>query len=84
MKPFPTGMRHAEVPQTRSAGGDGHREIECEEALAALGFASDDADGLLRPQSCDEPALLIGTGGELPGRFHRQYIHRLRPATALT
>jgi len=48
--------RDGKVSQARRAGGDGYGHIEYEEALAALGLASNDADGLVGPQALDEPA----------------------------
>ena len=50
-------MRHREVPQTRRTGGDRDGQIQSEEALAALWFRADDADGLFGPQPGDQPAL---------------------------
>ncbi len=41
--------RHGEAAQARDAGSDRDGEVECEERLAALGLAADDADGLLAP-----------------------------------
>ena len=57
--------------------------IEGEEGFAALGFAADDADGFLRPQPLDEPALLLGAIGEAPGRLDRKLGHRRRRIAAL-
>ena len=80
---YPTRLRHGEVAQARGAGGDRDGELEGEEALAALGLAADDADGLLGPQPGDEPALLVGLRREPPGRLDRQRVvaHRRRAAT---
>ena len=61
------GAADREAAQAGDAGGDGDREIEGEEGFAALGLAADDADGFLRPQPIDEPALLFWTIGEAPG-----------------
>ena len=72
---------HGELTQTRRAGSHRHSQLEREEGLAAFGLPADDADGLFRPQSCDEPTLLIRASGQLPGQLHRQRAHRLRPAT---
>jgi hypothetical protein len=62
------GTAHCEAAQAGDAGSDGNGQIEGEEGFAALGFAADDADGFLRPQPIDEPALLLGAIGEAPGR----------------
>src|SRR5208337_1184968 len=54
------GDPHTGGAQAGRAGGDRDGEVESQERLAALGLAADDADGLLRPQPGDEPAMLIG------------------------
>jgi hypothetical protein len=54
------GLGRREVAQAGGAGGDGEGEVQGEEGLAALGFATDDAHGLLGPESVDEPAALRG------------------------
>jgi hypothetical protein len=50
-----------ELTQARRAGGDADGQVEGEEAFAALGFAPDDADGLVAPEALDQP------GGEAAG-----------------
>ena len=60
----PAGTRHREPAQARQARCDGNREIECQERLAALGLATDDADGLIGPEPGDQPSMLLGALGE--------------------
>ena len=62
----PTGTRYREPAQARRSRGDGDGLIEGEERLAALGFAADDADSLLGPQTCDQPSALLGAFGQTP------------------
>lgn len=47
-----------EAAQAGGAGGDGDGEIEGEERFTALGFTTDDADGLGTPQALDQPRRL--------------------------
>ena len=42
-------MGDGKVSKTRRAGSDGDGHIEDEEALARLGLAADDPDGLVGP-----------------------------------
>jgi len=77
------GVADREAAQARDAGGDGDRQIEGEEGFAAFGLAADDTDGLFRPQSVDEPALLFGAIGKPPGRLDRKGAHRRRRIAAL-
>ena len=77
------GTADREAAQAGDAGGDGDGQIEGEEGFAAFGFAADDADGLFRPQSVDEPALLFGAIGEPSGRLDRKRAHRRRRIAAL-
>ena len=51
--------------------------------FAALGLAADDADGFLGPQLIDQPAPLLGSLGETPGRLDRKLGHRRRRVAAL-
>lgn len=67
--------RDGKVSQARRAGGDGYSHIEDEEALATLGFASDDADGLVGPEALDEPSGFGRGGVELVSALDRQRIH---------
>jgi len=67
--------RDGKVSQARRAGGDGDGHVEDEEALAALGLASDDADGLVGPEPLDEPACLWRRRVELVSALHWQRIH---------
>jgi hypothetical protein len=67
--------RDGKVSQARRAGGDGDGHIEDEEALATLGFASDDADGLVGPEALDEPSSFGRSGVELVSALDRQRIH---------
>src|SRR4051794_14659275 len=79
----PAVTRDGEAAQARGSGGDSDGQVECEEGFAALWFAADDADGLLRPESVDEPAPLLGRIGETPGRLDRKLGHRRRRMAAL-
>jgi hypothetical protein len=72
----PSGLGHDEAAQAGRAGGDRDGEVESQERLAALGLAADDADGLLRPQPGDEPAMLIGALGQTPGGLDGQHAHQ--------
>src|SRR5271166_1431187 len=65
------------------ARGDGDGQIEGQEGFAAFWLAADDPDGLFRPQSIDEPTLLLGAVGEAPGRLDRKQGHRRRRVAAL-
>src|SRR4249920_396308 len=78
-----TGIGHDEAPQTAGASGDGDSQIEGEERFAAFRLAADDADGLFRPQPLNEPASLLGSLGETPGRLNRKLGHRRRRIAAL-
>ena len=73
-----SGLKHVEAAQAGRAGGDRDGEVESQERLAALGLAADDADGLIRPQPGDEPAMLVGALGQAPGRLDGQHA-RQRP-----
>jgi hypothetical protein len=66
-----TGTRHREAAQARRAGGNRDSQIQGEEGFAALGFPTNDSNGLLGPQSGDEPALLLGAIGETIGLLDR-------------
>ena len=79
----PAGALDGEAAQTGSSGGDGDRQIEGEEGFAALGLATNDADGILGPQLIDQPAPLLGRLGETPGRLNRKLRHRRRRIAAL-
>ncbi len=52
------GLGGRKAPQAGGPRGDGERDIEREEGLAALGLPADDADGLRGPEALDEPAAL--------------------------
>ena len=78
---YPTRTDHGEAAQARRARGDGDGQIQSEEGFAALGFPADYSDGLFRPQTGDQPALLLGTIGETVGLLDGQRAHRRRPAT---
>jgi len=67
--------RDGKVSQARRAGGDGDGHVEDEEALAALGLATDDADGLVSPETLDEPPCFGRRRVELVSALHRQRIH---------
>ncbi len=77
------GAGHGEAAQTGDARGDGDGQIEGEERFAAFGFPADDADGFFRPQSLDEPAVLLGAIGEVVGWLDRKRGHRRWRAVAL-
>ena len=79
----PTGPRDREAAQAGDSGGDGDGQIEGEEGFAALGLAADDADGFIGPQLIDQPAPLVGSFGETPGRLDRKLGHRRRRVAAL-
>ena len=79
----PTGPRDREAAQAGGSGGDGDRQIEGEEGFAAFGFAADDPDGILGPQLIDQPAPLLGSRGETPGRLDRKLRHRRRRIATL-
>ena len=71
-----SGRGHDEAAQAGRAGGDRDGKIERQERLAALGLAADDADGLLRPQAGDQPAVLLAALGKTISRLDRQQAHR--------
>jgi hypothetical protein len=79
----PAGPRDREAAQAGRSGGDGDGQIESEEGFAAFGLAADDADRLFGPQPLDEPALLLGSFGQTPGRLDRKLGHRRRRTAAL-
>ncbi len=79
----PTWVGDREAAQAGRSGGDGYGQIEGEEGFAAVGLAADDADGFLGPQLIDEPAPLLGSLGETPGRLDRKLRHRRRRVVAL-
>ena len=76
------GAPDREAAQAGDAGGDGDGQIESEEGFTAFGLAANDADGFFRPQPIDEPALLLGAIGEVPGRLDRKLAHRRRRIAA--
>ena len=63
------------VSQARRAGSDGDGHVEDEIALAALGLAPDDADGLVGPEAVDEPSGLRRRRVELMSPLYRKGIH---------
>jgi hypothetical protein len=71
-----SGRGHDEAAQAGRAGGDRDGKIERQERLAALGLAADDADGLLRPQAGDQPAVLLAALSKTISRLDRQQAHR--------
>jgi hypothetical protein len=58
--------------QARGSRGNGDGHVQGKEGLAALGLASDDADGLRGPQVMDKPALLFWDRLEVDGTSKRQ------------
>jgi len=68
-----SGLEHVEAAQAGGAGCDRDGEVERQKRLAALRLAADDADGLVGPQSCDEPAMLLGALGQAPGGLDGQH-----------
>ena len=64
--------------QAGSSSGDGDCQIQGEEGFAAFGLAADDPDGFFGPQFLDQPALLLGSFGETPGRLDWKLGHRRR------
>jgi hypothetical protein len=70
------GLGHDEAAQAGRAGGDRDSEVESQERLAALGLAADDADGLIRPQPGDEPAMLLRALGQTIGGLDGQHAHQ--------
>lgn len=56
-----------EAAEARSAGGDADGEVETEPALARLGHASDDADGMAGPDLAHQPGVLRGSDLEVGG-----------------
>ena len=72
------GATDRELAQASGARSDAHRDIQSQEALAALGFAPQDADGLLRPEALDQPLGLRPGGGQLAGAFKGQEVHPMR------
>ena len=79
----PAGTLDGEAAQAGCSGGDGDGQIEGEEGFAALWLAADDADGVLGPELIDQPAPLVGSLGETPGRLDRKLGHRRRRVAAL-
>ena len=70
------GARHRELAQTRRAGGHADGQIQSEEGFAALGFAAQDAHGLLGPEVFDQPAGEGGgVGRQLAGALNREGVH---------
>jgi hypothetical protein len=65
------GAAHGELPQAGGAGGDADGDVQGQEALAALGFAAKDADGLLGPKPFDEPTGLFGVFSQIAGPLDR-------------
>lgn len=68
--------RDGEAPQTWSAGGHGDTNLEREEGLAALGFATEDADRLVGPELLDEPVPVGWPDGKLVCVLDRQHQRR--------
>jgi len=69
------GMGDGKVSKTGRAGSDGDGHIEDEEALAGFWLAADDSDGLLGPETLDEPAARLISGAELVRGSERQGVH---------
>ena len=66
---------HRELPQASGARSDAHGDIQSQEALAALGFAAQDADGLFGPETFDQPLGLRAGALQLAGALNREGIH---------
>ena len=49
------GAAHRELAQAGRTGGHADGQIQGQEAFAAFGFAAQDADGLVGPESFDQP-----------------------------
>lgn len=67
------GKDGAEPAEAEGSGGDADGQVEGEEAFAALGFAPEDADGLVAPEILDEPggeATVVL--GKLAGALNRE------------
>ena len=60
-----------ELSQAGGAGSDADGDIQSHEAFAAFGFAAQDADGLLGPESFDQPLSLRAGAGQLAGPLNR-------------
>ena len=50
-------------------------DIQGQEAFAAFGFAAQDADGLLGPETFDQPLGLGAGAGRLAGALNRERVH---------
>ena len=77
-------MRHLEVPQAGSPGGDRHRQIQSEEGLVTLRLPADDPDGFFQPEIRNEPPLRLSAQRQAMGWLYGQHLevdrHLLRPA----
>ena len=65
------GAAHGELAQAGGAGGDADGQIQGQEAFAALGFAAQDADGLVGPEAFDQPLGLRAAGWPVGWRVER-------------
>jgi hypothetical protein len=68
-----SGFGDGESFEAGGTGGQGDRHVENQETFSGLGFAADDAHGLLGPKALDEPARgIAGQGVEGVGRLNGQ------------
>jgi hypothetical protein len=80
------GLERLEGAEAGAAGGDGEGHVEGEPALAALGSAADDADGLRGPKAVDQKAGVLrrgrgdsGDGEDMKRGDVRRVAHRSPP-----
>ncbi len=66
---------HRELSQAGGDGSDADGDIQSHEAFAAFGFAAQDANGLLGPQTFDQPLGLRSRAGQLAGALNRESVH---------
>ncbi len=69
------GALDGELAQAGRAGGDADGDIQGQETFAAFGFPAQDADGLLGPETFNEPLGLRPGGRELAGALNREGVH---------
>lgn len=79
---YASGAGDGESSEASRAGSDSDRHVENEETFSGLGFAADDAHGLLGPKPLDEPARGIGGQrvegvGGLNGQAHSVALSRM-------
>jgi len=63
------------LPQAGGAGSDADGDIQSQKAFAAFGFAAQDADGLLGPETFHQPLGLRAGAGQLAGALNREGVH---------